>query len=42
LLCQFRLDPDNALRENDVLMISDLRCKPDTLANITEAVQNAG
>jgi len=42
LLCQFRLDPNNARRENDVLMIGDLHCTPDTLADITEAVQNAG
>lgn len=32
LLCQFRLDPANARVENDVLMIGDLRCSPETLA----------
>lgn len=31
LLCQFRLDPTSQ-RENDVLMVGDLRCHPDTLA----------
>jgi hypothetical protein len=35
LLCQFRLDPDNASREGDVLMIGDLRCTPGTLADTT-------
>ena len=35
LLCQFRLDPDNASHEGDVLMIGDLRCTPDTLADTT-------
>lgn len=32
LLCQFRLDPSRARQESDVLMIGDLRCTPDTLA----------
>ena len=32
LLCQFRLDPTSLRRENDVLMVGDLRCHPDTLA----------
>ena len=32
LLCQFRLDPASQRRENDVLMVGDLRCHPDTLA----------
>ncbi|MGH8390428.1 MAG: TcfC E-set like domain-containing protein [Pseudomonas sp.] len=41
LLCQFRLDPGNARSENDVLMIGDLRCSPETLVDITETVQNA-
>lgn len=31
LLCQFRLDPTSQ-RENDVLMVGDLQCHPDTLA----------
>jgi hypothetical protein len=34
LLCQFRLDTANARSENDVLMIGDLRCTPDTLADV--------
>jgi len=42
LLCQFRLDPSNARNENDVLMIGDLRCTPDTLADVANAVQRAG
>ena len=33
LLCQFRLDTDKGQTENDVLMIGDLRCTPDTLAD---------
>jgi len=33
LFCRFRLDPDNTEREGDVLMIGDLRCTPDTLAD---------
>ncbi|AEV64685.1 CS1-pili formation C-terminal domain-containing protein [Pseudomonas ogarae] len=37
LFCRFRLDPDNAGREGDVLMIGDLRCTPDTLADTTLA-----
>lgn len=32
LLCQFRLDPTSQRRENDVLMVGDLKCHPDTLA----------
>lgn len=35
LLCQFRLDADKHRSENDVLMIGDLRCTPDTLADAT-------
>ncbi|MNF45898.1 hypothetical protein D3C84_270450 [compost metagenome] len=42
LLCQFRLDPNNALRENDVLMIGDLRCTPDTLADAAGNAETAG
>ena len=42
LLCQFRLDPSNAPNENDVLMIGDLRCTPDTLAEATYPVDTAG
>ena len=33
LLCQFRLDPSKARVEQDVLMIGDLRCTADTLAD---------
>lgn len=32
LLCQFRLDHTSQRRENDVLMVGDLKCHPDTLA----------
>jgi len=39
LLCQFRLDPSQGQRESDVLMIGDLRCTPDSLA---EAISRAG
>lgn len=42
LLCQFRLDPANAPSENDVLMIGDLRCTPDTLAEATHKAETAG
>ncbi|MBI6565966.1 CS1-pili formation C-terminal domain-containing protein [Pseudomonas synxantha] len=42
LLCQFRLDPTNAPNESDVLMIGDLRCTPDTLAEATLKVETAG
>lgn len=42
LLCQFRLDPANAPNENDVLMIGDLRCTPDTLAEATHKAETAG
>ena len=42
LLCQFRLDVDRHRSENDVLMIGDLRCTPDTLADATVIRQKAG
>ncbi|RON71498.1 TcfC E-set like domain-containing protein [Pseudomonas fluorescens] len=42
LLCQFRLDPANARSENNVLMIGDLRCSPDTLAETTTQPALAG
>ena len=42
LLCQFRLDPASAPNENDVLMIGDLRCTPDTLAEATHKAETAG
>ncbi|WP_025112427.1 CS1-pili formation C-terminal domain-containing protein [Pseudomonas sp. H1h] len=42
LLCQFRLDIDQHRRENSVLMIGDLRCSPDTLADATSNRSSAG
>ncbi|UZM12059.1 CS1-pili formation C-terminal domain-containing protein [Pseudomonas kielensis] len=42
LLCQFRLDVDKHRRENNVLMIGDLRCSPDTLADVSIIRQEAG
>jgi hypothetical protein len=42
LLCQFRLDPRQARRESDVLMIGDLRCTPDTLADVAATERAAG
>lgn len=42
LLCQFRLDPSTAPDENDVLMIGDLRCTPDTLAEANHKGETAG
>ncbi|PHN26127.1 CS1-pili formation C-terminal domain-containing protein [Pseudomonas sp. ICMP 460] len=42
LLCQFRLDPSKARSENDVLMIGELRCTPDTLADATFTPKAAG
>jgi hypothetical protein len=42
LLCQFRLDAGSHRSENDVLMIGDLRCTPDTLADVTFTEQKAG
>jgi outer membrane usher protein FimD/PapC len=42
LLCQFRLDPSQARQESDVLMIGDLRCTPDTLAEATLGTATAG
>ncbi|WP_460144795.1 CS1-pili formation C-terminal domain-containing protein [Pseudomonas sp. S2_A02] len=42
LLCQFRLEADRHRSENNVLMIGDLRCTPDTLADITFTEQKAG
>jgi hypothetical protein len=42
LLCQFRLDPHQARRESDVLMIGDLRCTPDTLADVAATERAAG
>ncbi|OYU08502.1 MAG: pilus assembly protein PapC [Pseudomonas sp. PGPPP1] len=41
LLCQFRLDPANQRRENDVLMVGDLRCHSDTLADAAYKTENA-
>ena len=42
LLCQFRLDPSRGRTENNVLMIGDLRCTPDTLADLTLETPTAG
>ncbi|WP_426128361.1 CS1-pili formation C-terminal domain-containing protein [Pseudomonas sp. DWP1b1] len=42
LLCQFRLDPSNTRQESDVLMIGDLRCTPDTLAENSSNLATAG
>ncbi|NWL20932.1 TcfC E-set like domain-containing protein [Pseudomonas umsongensis] len=42
LLCQFRLDPSNGRTENNVLMIGDLRCTPDTLADAAFKARTAG
>jgi Mat/Ecp fimbriae outer membrane usher protein len=42
LLCQFRLDPATSANEQDVLMIGDLRCTPDTLAEHISSTQTAG
>ncbi|WP_460131257.1 CS1-pili formation C-terminal domain-containing protein [Pseudomonas sp. S1_E04] len=42
LLCQFRLDSSKVVEERDVLMIGDLRCTPDTLAELTPVPKAAG
>ncbi|WP_455927531.1 CS1-pili formation C-terminal domain-containing protein [Pseudomonas capeferrum] len=42
LLCQFRLDTASARSENNVLMIGDLRCTPDTLAETSPNTARAG
>ncbi|MHC8345852.1 TcfC E-set like domain-containing protein [Pseudomonas sp. RT6P73] len=42
LLCQFRLDTSSGRTENNVLMIGDLRCTPDTLADLTLETPTAG
>ncbi|KAA8560895.1 putative outer membrane usher protein EcpC [Pseudomonas extremaustralis] len=42
LLCQFRLDVHKHRSENDVLMIGDLYCTPDTLADASFARQKSG
>ncbi|OMQ34611.1 TcfC E-set like domain-containing protein [Pseudomonas putida] len=42
LLCQFRLDTRNGRTENNVLMIGDLRCTPDTLADVNPIDRTAG
>lgn len=42
LLCQFRLNASEHRSENNVLMIGDLRCTPDTLADATVTDQKAG
>ena len=40
VLCRFKLDPALHLREDDVLMVGDLRCLPETLAQV-ESFSNA-
>ncbi|MDI3271142.1 CS1-pili formation C-terminal domain-containing protein [Pseudomonas sp. MDT1-16] len=42
LRCQFRLDANRHRSENNVLMIGDLRCTPDTLADVATTEQKAG
>ncbi|WP_415757754.1 CS1-pili formation C-terminal domain-containing protein [Pseudomonas sp. LT1P18] len=42
LLCQFRLDTANTRSENNVLMIGDLRCTSDTLAQAPDATHAPG
>jgi hypothetical protein len=42
LLCQFRLDPSKARVEQDVLLIGDLRCTPDSLADTAITSHAAG
>ena len=42
LLCQFRLDASRHRSENNVLMIGDLRCTPDTLADVMNIERTAG
>jgi len=42
LLCQFRLNEKEHRSENNVLMIGDLRCTPDTLADLSSTEQKAG
>lgn len=42
LLCRFRLDPGESRLESDVLMIGDLRCTPDTLAENVRLNEAAG
>jgi len=42
LLCRFRLNEADHRSENDVLMIGDLRCTPDTLADVTTTEMKAG
>jgi len=42
LLCQFLLDPSKAREESNVLMIGDLRCTADTLAEAFNGSGKAG
>ncbi|MFL1414886.1 CS1-pili formation C-terminal domain-containing protein [Pseudomonas fildesensis] len=42
LLCRFRLDTSAARVEKDILMIGDLRCTPDTLADTASTAAAAG
>lgn len=42
LLCQFRVDTSSENKENNVLMIGDLKCDPKTLAGTTNTSEKAG
>ena len=42
LLCQFRIEINKTLLQNNVLEIGDLRCHPDTLAESANNVEAAG
>ncbi|WP_283190004.1 CS1-pili formation C-terminal domain-containing protein [Pseudomonas sp. PMCC200344] len=42
LLCQFRLDPSKARTENNLLLIGDLRCTSDTLAQGPDTLHAPG
>ncbi len=39
VLCRFKLDPALHEREDDVLMVGDLKCLPETLARV-ESISN--
>ena len=42
LLCQFRLDPSKARTENNLMLIGDLRCTSDTLAQGPDTLHAPG
>jgi hypothetical protein len=42
VLCRFKLDPSRHQRENDVLMVGDLRCVPEALAQVASPKKSAG